>query len=103
MAPRVQTGEDARPAHCANRRSHEIVLEYDAVPRQLIRMWRLDYSIAGATERVPPLIVGEDHEEVRRAIRRGGTSQNCWRRYAHQLPPGDHPDDNIRPKIRIAA
>ena len=64
MAPLILAAEDRGAADTTNGCRDEVIAEPDAVGSEAIDVRRLNESIARATQRVEPLIVGEDENKV---------------------------------------
>ena len=63
--------QDGCPTHAAHRRSDEGVGEQRALHGQPVDVRRLNDRVAHAPERVPPLVVSEEKQDVRRPLRGG--------------------------------
>ena len=61
---RVAPGQEAGAAGCAQRVLHEAAVEAHAAGRQRVQMWGADEWVARAAQRVAPLLVGADPEDV---------------------------------------
>ncbi len=61
----VLAGENGSPADAADRRRHEMVFEENTIVREAVDVGRFDVGIAHAAERVPPLVVREEEDNVR--------------------------------------
>jgi hypothetical protein len=97
MAVRIQAGEKARPAGRAERRDGEEVLEPRALAAEPINVRCLRDGMAGETEQIVALIIGDDEDDAPRrrtcgrarggTTKRGGVSLRCdvWRATCDEL------------------
>jgi len=67
LAGRV-AAHQGRPRRGAHRRGTDCMGENDALPRQAIEVGGLDDGIAGGADRIPPLLVCHDQQDVRTPV-----------------------------------